>query len=465
MKISSYFRILALALLLTSSAQGAFYTWDLTDQTKDYYADPASATQGVKVALKDARAWFGDRAHDGDLVTILFGSGTYKFITPTTIDPTPVLDISGISPGTDAQGHAGRLIIRGAGLDKTDLMFTVLVDPTKKFQIVEQMEMGGNRASHVTFEGFHLGRLPVDPKGPTRAVTQGTVVNVGKEGEDYYVTLDIPAGFPTPADVYDSGEYPISGRFLRRFVYVDGVPEIKDPDEKQSYWQSYQDISTPDHPSRFKLILAHAQKMHNHGEKPPTGLLEAPTYQPGDILGIKAKHGQDSGKFEGVNDIVLDHIRWTDSTRVAFVKDCDRLSVTNCVTDRGDKINGMIPCLACNEGGPQFNPTSKSQVTNVYFANNRSTGQADDAVALFRVHGGTVADNTISDDWARGININGDSKGPATDSTDIACYGNVVKRCVTIPAVLPDVKPAKPTAPTWVDDGCYWDWTPVLGRP
>jgi hypothetical protein len=104
-------------------------------------------------------------------------------------------------------------------------------------------------------------------------------------------------------------------------------------------------------------------------------------------------------------------------------------------------------------------------VTNVYFANNRSTGQADDAVALFRVHGGTVADNTITDDWARGININGDSKGPATDSTDIACYGNAVKRCVTIPAVLPDVKPAKPTAPTWVADGCYWDWTPVLGRP
>jgi hypothetical protein len=465
MKIDRALGVIGCALLLTTTARAASYTWDLTDQSKDYYANPASATPGIKMALKEAKAWFADKAHDGDLVTLQFGPGTYKFITPETIDEIPVLNVTDIAPGADAQGHQGRLIIRGAGMNKTDLLFTERVDPAKKMQVVDQIEIGGNDASHISFEGFHLGRLVSNPKGPTRSVTQGTVVSVGKEGDSYYVTVDVPPGFPTPADVYDSGEFPISGRFLRRFVYVDGHPEIKDKDEKQCYWQSYEDVSTPDHPSRFKLIIAHAQKMHNHGDEPPKGPVNAPTYQPGDLLGIKAKHGQDSGKFGGASDIVLDHIRWTDSTRVAFVKDSDRISITNCVTDRGDEINGLVPCLACNEGGPQLNPTSKSRSTNIYFANNKSDGQADDAVALFRVNGATVADNVMSDDWARGLNLDGDGHDAATDSKNVTCYGNVINRCLTIPAVLPDVKPSKPTAPTWVEEGCYWDWTQVLGHP
>ena len=460
MKIKLKSLLVMMGSLIAAPAFAATYTWDLTDKSKDYYTDPASATHGIKVALKEAKAWFADHAHDGDQITLLFGPGTYTFITPEKVDETPVIDVSGINPGTDAEGHTGRLIIQGAGLHKTNLMFTERIDPTKTFQAIDQLEIGGKNASHVTFEGFRLGREAANAQGPVRSVTQGTVVSVGREEGRYIVVLDIPPGFPTPADVYDTGFFAVHGRFLRRFVYVDGQPEIKDPQERQEYWESYRDVSTPDHPRRFKLIIGVSRKADNPDA--PKAPPPAPIYQPGDILGIKAKHGQDCGHFTNTSDIVLDHIRWTDCTRLVFLKNSDRISVTHCVTDRGEPIDGLIPCLSSNEGGPQM---QKDHATNVYIADNISEGVGDDAFALFGVNGGTVARNHAADDYARGINLNGDADTTGIYSKNIACYENVVERCITIPAVLPDQKPARPTEPKWVSRGYYWDWTPVLGHP
>jgi hypothetical protein len=451
---------LILGLTIGATAHGATYTWKLTDKSRDYYTDPASATHGIKVALQEAKAWFSDPAHHGDQITLLFGPGTYTFITPERVDETPVIDISGINSGVDAQGRAGRLIIRGAGLHDTDLMFTERIDPTAKFQAVDQLEIGGKDASHVSFEGLHLGRAAANAKGPVRSVTQGTVVSVGRENGRYVVIVDIPPGFPTPADVYDTGYFAVHGRFLRRFIYVDGHPQIKDPQEKQEYWEKYQDISSAGHPRRFKLIIGVSRKADTpDARKPPA---DPPIYQPGDILGMKAKHGQDCAHFTDTSDIVLDHIRWTDCTRTVFLKNSDRISVTNCVTDRGDPIGGIIPCLSSNEGGPQM---QKDHATNVYIADNTSEGVGDDAFALFGVDGGTVARNHVSDDYARGINLNGDATYTGIYSKNIACYDNKVERCITIPDVLPDLKPNHPTEPRWVEKGCYWDWTPVLGHP
>lgn len=429
-------------------ARAANVTWLLTDASKDYYANPKDAGPGVARALNDARAWWADRTHAGDRVTLLFGAGTYRFRSPETATKDAAIDVSRIDPGTDAHGGVGRLIIEGAGEGKADLLFEGRVAPGAALQVINQIEINGRDASHISFEGLHLGRVVSAPDGATGSVTQGTVAAVVPDRGSYDVVVDIPPGFPTPADVYDSFRFPVSGRFLRTFVYRDGVPQIRNVGEEQTYWQSYRDVSTPAHPRRFALLIAHARK--GHGAQPlDLRPVPRPTYQPGDLVGIKSKHGEDCGRFSDVSDIVFDHIRWTDCTRIGFVQRSDRISITHCVTDRGEKIGGLVPCLASNEGGPQINPTSKGKATNIYFAHNESTGQGDDAVAFFRVDSGLMVDNILSDDWARGINLQ--------DSPDIACRGNVLVRNISLPDVLP-AGTASAGAPVWISSGRYWDW-------
>jgi hypothetical protein len=419
-------------------AHGASYTWDLTDTSKDYYTDPANATAGITQAISDANTWLTTPGNYGDQITLQFGPGTYTFICPANPPSgTGVIDVSGINPPANTQGTTGRLIIQGmgdVGANATHLIFTGTATPGAAVQIVDQTEIGGTNCAHVTFTQFHLGRIFSAPDGTTRSVTQGTVVTAGTNtlngASNYYVILDVPPGFPTPADVYDTVRFPIGngGRWLRTFIYVNGVPEIANVNEQQNGWNTYQDISTAQNPSRFEL----------------DGLARPPTFQTGDVLGIKSKHGQDSGRFTNSNDIVLDHIRWTDCTRVAFVGTSNDIVFSNNQTDRGDDIAGLTPCLSSNEGGPQFNPNDSSTSTNITVTNNTSVGEGDDAIALFGVNGAVVADNNISDDWARGINL---AQYP---DSGIITYGNILTRNISIPAVLPDDEPdGSPTLPFW----------------
>jgi hypothetical protein len=419
-------------------ARGTSYTWDLTNQGEDYYTDPANAGPGIAQAISDATAWWSNAAHNGDQITLLFGSGTYTFICPASpVESVGAINVNYLNPPADANGNQGRLIIQGRGdlgANATNLIFTGTTTPGQAVQIVDQLEISGYDTSHVTFTNFHLGRTFTAPDGATRSVTQGTVVSAGTNTlngtSNYYVLLDVPPGFPTPADVYDTVRFPIGngGRWLRTFTYVNHVPEIANVSEQQDGWNTYQDLSTTQNPSRFEL----------------DGLERAPTYQTGDIVGIKSKHGQDSGRFTNSSDIDLDHIRWTDCTRVAFVGTSNDITFNNNVTDRGDDIDGLTPCLALNEGGPQFNPNDSSTSTNIFVNYNTSVGEGDDAIALFGVVGGIVSYNNISDDWARGINL------AMFLPYSVQTYGNVLTRNITIPAVLPNIYPTdSPALPLW----------------
>jgi hypothetical protein len=74
--------------------------------------------------------------------------------------------------------------------------------------------------------------------------------------------------------------------------------------------------------------------------------------------------------------------------------------------------------------------------SNVIINNNYSEGEGDDAIACWVDNSpvptgwNEVNNNTITDDFARGINL-------TLNPTTITCSGNTITRCPTIPSPLP----------------------------
>ncbi len=414
---------------LSPCARGASYTYNLGDTTADYYTDPANAPPGVAQAISDAAGWFANPAHNGDQITILFPSGTYTFNCPANAVKTAgLIDASNINPGT-ANGVTGRLIFRGAGdfgPSATNLNFTILVDPSAPRQVTSEKFITAENAAHLTFTQFHVGSTGITPDGIGRAVTQGTVVTTGTNtlngASNNFVVVDVPPGFATPADVYDTGNYPTSGRYMRAYAYVNGVPEEVGTDS-QVPWKSYQNVSTAQSPNRWEL----------------DGLDHVPTYTTGTVIAIKSKHGVIPVRFTDTNDIALDHLRFTDATEVWFFGTGDKYSYTNCVSDRGDDIQGLTPCLASNGNG--ITPITTNS-TQIYIANNSFTALGDDAIAVSNSTDPIIINNTSSDDFARGIFL--------SNVTNPITSGNVMIRNITVPAYLPeDPLDSSPTLPWW----------------
>jgi hypothetical protein len=312
----------------------------------------AVSLASINAAIGDARRRFV--LSPNDIVTLHLPAGVFTLTGQG--DDAASIDVSRINPGP-----AGRLILRGAGRDRTTLVFDTSRD-----------EIFGRNTSHVSFIGLHfsIGHMSAS-QGIVEAMQRGSVV------------LRIDDGFPTPAALFNPGSD--RGRYLRRCTHEDGPPHIDpDPENVQIPW--VQAEALPD--GRWRLFI-----------RPPRGW---DGYRPGDLLAIKSK-GDDGNayRFLGGDDVVFDDVAWSRLTRGVF-RGVNDVRILNAAILRDPPVDGQVPCLSTAAGGPQIGQPRDPPTTGDIVQNFTSAGTGDDALAFFNASG-SVSHVTITDSFARGI--------------------------------------------------------------
>lgn len=344
------------------SARAETVTWNVQSEY-------GISVAGIHTALSDARQRF--RRKPDDVVVLQFDAGTFELKDQGPRKGT--IDLSGIKPG-----ERGRLIFRGAGMDKTTLVFGD-----------NQHAIYGTNVYRVTMDDMHMTRKDY-------TVSQGLVVEIapGK------VVLDIQDGFPTPAMIFDANSD--QGRYLRRYTNSRTDPQMIETDNDQIPWTHANRIEG----QRWEMQLKKKSEVAN--------------YAKGDLIGIKSKHGGQTYWFMGGSDIRFQSVKWTQKTRGVFRGGFDKIQFLDCVTDRSPPINGQMPCLASPDGGPQIGQPNDPPITGNVVRNCRFVASGDDAVAFFNA-AGEISDCTIRDAFARGI--------LAANSPNAVLFRNTVLRC------------------------------------
>ncbi len=360
--------------------------WDLN--TKYGVSETATNNQTqINQALTDAKGYLS--RHGSDTLVLKLDPGSYTIHNEQGLT-NGLLVFNNINPS-----GGGRLVFEGAGHSSTALIF----DHYIVGQSYPTACLYGNPASHITIQGMQLTTVNM-------TVTQGTVVSAGSS----FVVVEIPAGFPTPADIYDPNMS--GGRFLRKYDNSNPLsPTIIDntvwppADNSQVAWVTAQQISG----QQWQLNLSSSQN----------------PYSPGDYLAIKSKHGSFSYMFQNGNDFVFDDILWTRESRGVFRNGYDNITVQNSFIQRDAAISGQAPCLATPDGGPQIGQPSDPPVTTALIQNNQFIGTGDDAVAFFNVgSGGIIQNNYLAESFARGILLYSSANAQLTGNTlvDDAVY-------------------------------------------
>jgi len=329
-------------LLATSAAHAAALDIDVAQK---YGAVSLAA---INAAIADAKTRL--RASPDDRIILHLPAGVFTFAGPASID------VSGVNPGP-----SGRLILQGAGRDRTTLVFET-----------HQDEIFGRATSHVTFAGLHftMGHM---------SVSQGIVEDVQPDA----VVLRIDAGFPTPADLYNPNFD--RGRYLRRCLR-DGASSHMDqaPDNVQVPWTRADPVSN----GSWRLEI-----------RPRRG---GPNFRAGDLLAIKSKAEDGNAyRFLGGDDIVFDGVTWSRLTRGVF-RGVNNVQILNASILRDPPVHGQVPCLSSAAGGPQIGQPRDPPTSGDIVQNFTSAGTGDDSLAFFNASG-SVSNATISDSFARGI--------------------------------------------------------------
>ncbi|MGH7939664.1 MAG: right-handed parallel beta-helix repeat-containing protein, partial [Limisphaerales bacterium] len=338
---------------------------------KTKYGGVTQAT--IARAISDAKTYFIQ--HSNDTVVIEFDAGTYSLAAPTNGDKG-IIELSGVKPGPD-----GRLVFRGAGMDKTTLVFDPAAD-----------QIYGRNVYRVSFIGLHMTRKDY-------SVSQGHVVEVAPGRVD----LEIQSGFPTPQDIYNPESD--AGRYLRRYTDSKTDPQLMVDDNRQIAWKSASLVSS----NRWRIYLVQSNQMAN--------------YKPGDLIGIKSKHGGQTYWLSGGSDFVFEDIKWTQASRGVFRGGFNKIRITRCVVERSPAINGQTPCLSTPGGGPQIGHPGDPPPSDILVEDCQITATGDDAVAFFNASG-TIRNCRISDSFARGILLD-NSPSAELDS-------NILIRCAVL---------------------------------
>lgn len=296
-------------------------------------------------AIDDAKAHFAKNSND--TVTIEFDEGIYPLAAPA--DGKGIIELSGVKPGP-----AGRLIFRGAGMDKTTLVFDPGAD-----------QIHGRAVYRVSFIGLHLTRDDC-------SVSQGHVVKVAPGAID----LEIQNGFPAPQDIFNpnSGH----GRYLRRYTDSRSDPQLILENNEQISWKN------------AHLIFGRQWRIDL------TRTTQVAGYQPGDLIGIKSKHGGQAYWLYGGSDFVFEDVKWTQESRGVFRGGFDKIRITRCVVERAPAINGQVPCLSTPGGGPQIGQPGDRPTSGNLVEDCRMTATGDDSIAFFNASG-TIRNCRIAD--------------------------------------------------------------------
>lgn len=327
---------------------------------------------GLSAAIRAAGERFA--RHPLDTVILELAPGSFYLEAPAGAAAT--IDLSGISPGPD-----GRLVIKGAGMNRTILIFDEARDA-----------IFGRNAAHITFSGMEMTR-----RGYT--VSQGHVVDVapGK------IVLEIQTGFPSPDAIFNPKSR--TGRYLRRYTDSRTDPQLVTEDNDQVPWQRARPLGG----ARWEFTLTRKHQVAG--------------YPAGALIGIKSKHGGQAYRFLGGTDIFFDGVKWTQESRGVFRNGCDHVHFRNCVIARAPAIDGQTPCLATPDGGPQIGQPQDQPTGANLVESCRFEACGDDAIAFFNATG-TVRDCYVSDAFGAGILL--------ANSRSVALRDNTLVRCSVI---------------------------------
>jgi hypothetical protein len=306
----------------------------------------------IDQAIDQARRRF--RTSPNDVITLDLPAGVFHLSAGS--GDAASIDVSHVQPRAQ-----GRLILKGAGSDRTTLVFD-----THRDQIV------GRGAAHIAFVGLHftVGYL---------TVSQGHVERVLPDA----VVLRIEDGFPTPGDLFDPDIR--AGRYLRRCTDSASAPEMEEFDNGQVPWW------------RAEPLADRLWRMDIR-QRP-----EGATFRIGDLVAIKSKHNDGSAyRFLGSSDITFDDVLWTRNTRGVFRAGTSHVRILNSRIERDPAIDGHVPCLASSAGGPQIGQPRDPETGGNVVENFLATGTGDDAIAFFNASG-RVDHVKITDSFARGI--------------------------------------------------------------
>ena len=324
-------------------------------------------------AVAEAKTHFV--ATPDDNFTIELPAGRFVITPPP--DMVTAIDLLHINPGLES-----RFTIRGAGMEQT-----TIVVPLGVTAIL------GRHLYRTTIQDIHF------TKAEAQLATQGHVVSVapGK------VTLRIQLGFPYPNEGYDPDATMGIGRYLRQYTDSPTDPQLIPDNNNQIAWESVTHIGG--RTWQFNL-------------NSPT---QVAPYSYGMLIGVKHKRGGDSYRFVAGDDIRFERIKWTAESRGIFI-DVNHPAVIDSRIERNPPINGQVPALSTNGGGPQIQGKNFT-VHGVELAGNVFVGTGDDGFGLFNVEG-LVANNNIRDSFARGIYV--------MYSPDLVLSGNTTVRAPVV---------------------------------
>jgi hypothetical protein len=321
-------------------------------------AEYGVSQSGFANAIRDAKQYLIDNPHDTLIIRV--DPGTYP-LSNYNGNPNGIIDVSNIKPGSPD----GRLIFQGGGQEGAKATTLVFEDSVSSIY--------GRNVYQVAFQGFHMTR-------PALKVSQGIVVSSAPGS----VTLDIQSGFPSPHDIFDDWT---QGRYVRAYDNTNPLdPQIigfeawPPPRNPQIAWKTAEPVDG--HPDRWTLYFNNKR--------------QGSEYKPGDLIGIKSKHGGQAYWFASGSDFVFEDIMWTGETRGVFRGGFDHIRISDCMINRADPINGQAPALSSPGGGPQIGQPNDPPVTDVVVENCYIEGTGDDAVGFFNATG--VLRNTVIHD-------------------------------------------------------------------
>lgn len=340
----------------------------------------------------------------------------------------PLFNFSGAfsAPGCE-------LVLAGAGMGAT-----TLVARTHGYDVIHGIKFRG-----IAFENLTFAR------DPAQTTTQGRIVAI----DGLSIEVEITPGFPE-LDALLVNRYPRIpadlGLFLRLFsLGQDGIPRLLTGPDNGTHWPPT--ANTQIHfscgsnatngtayvcPDVARVGPAARWRLRALGW--PEGELakyEAAITANGIYAAIKVKHGGQAFNLREGDGVRFESVRWLGHSR-GVVYDTDNIAVTNTRIERGARVNGVIPFLATNGGGPQLTGGTRV-VYNVSVRNHTAVGTGDDSIALFNVGSGEVSGCNITDSYARGILLVG--------SDNVAVHNNTLLRCpIWRTRNLSEVQPRKP---------------------
>jgi hypothetical protein len=323
---------------------------------------------GIRQAIELAKEHF--KKSPDQIVEIIIDAGEYDLLA--TQSGNGIIDLSGICPGAK-----GRLVIRGAGQDKTTLYFP------KGWNWLY-----GEEVYRTSFIGIHMTTREM-------TVSQGHVVSVGSK----FVTLDIQSGFPTPEAIWDKSFD--HGRYLKQFTNSRTDPRMIESGNEKCAWTDAVHISG----SLWQMRLS---------SKIP------PPYKTGDLIAIKSKSTGNTYFFSKGSDFAFIDCKWTQISRGVFRHGFGNITISGCTIQRIPPIEGQTPCLSTPDGGPQIGQLKDPPITGNLVENCNFVATGDDAIAFFNASG-VARNNFVTDSFASGIN--------RENSFGIVLEANTVIRC------------------------------------